>query len=298
MPGTSCAVMAPRYHGYSCVRNYSRDGRVHLLSQPLHDLVDDPLAVERIEVGYVAYGRVDPALRRRELLEERGRGGRHEAVVAAVNHQRGHREAAFLDQARVDAIHGLEEVAAQARCRPANCKGVGLRDDRWLGVARDLLGVPGVRDGEGRAHAREDRGESPQAGVAASERRRRQDRDVRSGPIREQVVGHDERAVRVRVDRRRQAVGPAGIQPVLHVVEQVVPLVDIGAPAARGSEAAVVVGGGDQPGGGEPPPGRVVAPGVLAQPVDDEDGAPRIAGRRPPARQEWRPVARGDGLDL
>ena len=289
--------MRPRYHGHGCARNYPVAGpSIRTRSQADH-LVDDPDAIAGVVVGLVADARVDPPLGRRVPLEEGRRGGRHQRVVSAVHDEHGQREAVGRHEARVDAVHRLEEQVAEARGGLRHGQRVRVRHHRRRRVAGDLGRVPGVRQGEGRPDAGEEAGEAAEERAAAAERRRRQDRHVRLGAVGEEVVGHDQSAERVPVDRRGEAVDPARVKAILDVVEEVVPLVDVGAPASRGAEAAMVERGGGQPRRGEPPPRRVVAPGVIApHPVDDEDRAPRIAGRRPPPSQERRAVAGGDGL--
>ena len=101
-------------------------------------------------------------------------------------------------------------IARKRRCpsRPvvvATPRGSGSATTGGCGVARDLPAVPRVGELQRRPCPVEHARGGSQEGVPSAERRCREHRDVRQRAARQQVVGHDEPAERVPVDRGREA---------------------------------------------------------------------------------------------
>ena len=120
------------------------------------------------------------------------------------------------------------------------------------------------------------------AGQARVERRRGEDREVRLRSIVEEVAGGDQSAERMCVEDDRPALG-AGTeigQARLQVVVVLRPAFDVAAATARAAHPAVVVCRDLEAGAGQLVADVLVAPGVFAETVDQEDRAPRWTGPR------------------
>jgi hypothetical protein len=92
------------------------------------------------------------------------------------------------------------------------------------------------------------------------------------------------------IDRDRSIAGasPDRSQLGVEIVMDDSPRIDERASAAGGTEAALVVGRDVEPRGGQAGPDMLVSPGVLGDPVNEQDERPRFGfgGRRPAADEE------------
>ena len=117
-----------------------------------------------------------------------------------------------------------------------------LRDRR---VTRQGVAVDAVRDGDRRS----DPGQAPGEALLPArqrriERRRGQDREVRLGPVGEQIAGRDQTAERMAVehDRMPRVARPDVREPLGEVVVELRPALDVARPPARTAHPAMVVG--------------------------------------------------------
>ena len=152
--------------------------------------------------------------------------------------------------------------------------------------------------GERRRRPARGRARATSSSPAASSRGPAPSATARSGhrPVRQrQVAGHDEPAHRVAVqdDRVARRLRPHGDESLLEVVVELRPAVHVAAPAARSAVPAMVVRPDVQPGRRHLVADVLVAAGVLAQAVDEQDGRPRPVRPRRRRPRPRRPASGG-----
>ena len=213
--------------------------------------------------------------------------GRDQSVAATVDHERRYAKAA---EALPSSLHGFEQFRTQAG------RGAGL--DERIGevslahgrIARELLARDRIGQDRRRRQAAQDRGEGAlPAGDARVQRHGAQDEQVRGRPVGAGVCQGDERAHRVSEQNQRYSRLAYGGDPDRQV-EIVVPGANVDAPATREPVAANVERMDVDPRLGHEPSGSLVAAAVLTDAVDEQDGRPRTARRRPMPQVQRRSV--------